>query len=373
MFGKLLPPPYAGVEAHVDLLLRCLHPRVRGTLLACGDPAHAVSRAAEFPYRLLVERFYGRLASAPIAPGMLAAVTRELRSGRCNLLHLHAPNPLGDLAGLTVAEDVPVALSWHSDIVKQRALRQLYRPIQRRMIERADSIMVATPQHFETSSQLKIPGVEKKLTVVPPGFDFSTLDVSLADPAMQERIERFADGRPVLLTVGRHIYYKGYAHLIEAFARVKAEAVLVMIGVGPLTAALKQQAQELGTSSRIWFAGEASHSELVAAYHCCNVFTLPSIEPSEAFGMASAEAMACGKPTVVCELNNGVNFLNRAGSTSLAVAPRDAGALARALEMLLGDAALRQTMGAAASAWVHSQFSQGAMRDRTLSVYRSLM
>jgi glycosyltransferase involved in cell wall biosynthesis len=373
MFGKLLPPPYAGVEAHVDLLLRSLYPRVQGTLLACGEPAHAVSRAAEFPYRLLVERFYGRLASAPIAPGMWAAVRRELRGGRCNLLHLHAPNPLGDLAGLTVAEDVPVALSWHSDIVKQRTLRQLYRPIQRRMIDRADSIMVATPRHFETSLQLKIPGVEKKLSVVPPGFDFSALDVSLADPAMQERFKRFAAGRPMLLTVGRHIYYKGYAYLVEAFARVKREAVLVMIGVGPLTAALKQQAQELGIASRVWFVGEAGHPELVAAYHCCDVFTLPSIEPSEAFGMASAEAMACGKPTVVCELNNGVNFLNQAGGTSLSVPPRDVGALARALETLLGNEALRQTMGAAASSWVHAQFSQSAMRDKTLSVYKSLM
>ena len=96
-FGKLLPPPYAGIEAHVDLLLRALHPVAPGTLVACGDPADAVRRAAEFPYRLIVERLYGRVASAPVAPGMLAAVRRELASGRGNLLHLHAPNPLGGL------------------------------------------------------------------------------------------------------------------------------------------------------------------------------------------------------------------------------------------------------------------------------------
>ena len=70
--------------------------------------------------------------------------------------------------------------------------------------------------------------------------------------------------------------------------------------------------------------------------------SLPSIEPSEAFGIASAEAMSCGKPTVVCELNNGVNHLNQAGRTSLAVAPRDVPALADALDTLAADDARRR-------------------------------
>jgi len=111
---------------------------------------------------------------------------------------------------------------------------------------------------------------------------------------------------------------------------------------------------------------------LVAAYHVCDLFTLPSIEPSEAFGLASAEAMACGKPTVVCELNNGVNHLNQAGLTSLTVPPRDVPALADALDTLLLDGALRERMGHAARRWVHEQFSLEAMRDRTIGVYRSL-
>lgn len=372
-FGKLLPPPYAGVEAHVDLLLRALQPMVRGTLVACGDPADAMRRADEFPYRLIVERFYGRVASAPIAPGMLAAVRRELASGRCNLLHLHAPNPLGDLAGLLCAAKAPIVLSWHSDIVRQRSLLRLYGPIQRRIVDRADRIIVFTPQHYTSSVQLPRPGVEAKLHVVPMGFDLGRLDVSGADAAMTARLDRFAGGRPLLLTVGRQVYYKGYEYLLAALARLRSGAVLAMVGTGPLGEALRRQAAELGLAERVLFLGEVGHAELVAAYHRCDVFTLPSVEPSEAFGMASAEAMACGKPTVVCELGNGVNYLNQDGVTSLTIAPRDTAALADAIDTLMLDDVLRARMGAAAAARVRSRFSMEAMRDGTVGVYRQLL
>jgi rhamnosyl/mannosyltransferase len=373
MFGKLLPPPFAGVEAHIDLLLRALQPEVQGTLLACSaDDEEAIRRRA-LPYRTIVKRFYGRLASAPVAPGMMLEVQRELASGRSNLLHLHAPNPMGDVAGLLFGAKVPLVLSWHSDIVRQRALLSLYGPIQRRIIDRADAIVVFTPKHYEHSMQLKRPGVERKLHVVPMGFDFSRLAADRADPAMAERLARFAQGRPLLLTVGRHVYYKGYEYLLSAFAKVPGEPVLVMIGVGPLTAALQAQAASLGIAPRVWFAGEVTEGELVAAYHACDVFTLPSIEPSEAFGMASAEAMACGKPTVVCELGNGVNYLNQAGRTSLTVPPRDVDALADAVDQMLSDETRRGQMGDEASLWVRETFSIKRMRRLTADVYSELI
>ena len=88
--------------------------------------------------------------------------------------------------------------------------------------------------------------------------------------------------------------------------------------------------------------------------------------------MASAEAMACGKPTVVCELGNGVNFLNRAGVTGLTVPARDVNALAEAVDTLMLDDTLRTRMGAAARAWVRAQFSMEAMRDGTVALYRGL-
>jgi glycosyltransferase involved in cell wall biosynthesis len=370
--AKFVPPPYAGVEAHVDTLLRTLLPEVEGTLVA-GEWSRRTEAPPPTPYRVLSARPFGTLGNLPLSPGVVRHAQRELRSGRCNLLHLHAPNPLGDLASLLCGRKVPVVMSWHSDIVRQRTMLKFYRPIQRRALQRADRIIVFTPKHYESSEQLHQIDVSSKIVKVPIGIDFSRLDSAYGDPRARAAINQFAKGRPVVLTVGRHVYYKGYEYLISALSRLRSDAVLVMVGTGVLTEALARQAQELGIRDRILMMGEADNASLIAAFHRCDFFCLPSIEPSEAFGIASAEAMACRKPTIVCELGNGVNYLNRSGVTSLTVPPRDVNALADAIDALAGDAALRARLGVAAEEWVRNEFSIASMKRGLIDVYASLV
>jgi glycosyltransferase involved in cell wall biosynthesis len=371
--AKYLPPPYAGVEAHVDTLVRALQPEVEGTVVAGAIPGMTAEPSPSRPYRALTAKAYGKFASVILSPGVLNLVNRELRDRRCNLLHVHAPNPWGDLAALSSPATVPVVMTWHSDIVRQRKLLKIYRTIQRRALERADRIVVYTPKHYESSEQLHQFDLSKKISLVPIGIDFDRLDPRLAREETALALGNFSRGRSVILTVGRHVYYKGYEYLLSAMSKLRSDAVLVMVGTGLLTDALKRQADELGIRSRVLFLGEADNASLASAFHHCDVFCLPSIEPSEAFGIASAEAMACGKPTVVCELNNGVNYLNQAGRTGLSVPPRDAAALADALDILLRDDGQRLRMGAAANAWVRSQFSIAAMKDGTTRLYESLI
>jgi rhamnosyl/mannosyltransferase len=370
--AKFVPPPYAGVEAHVDTLLRGLLPEVQGTLVAGESPAHRHVRQ-QLPYRAITARSFGRLASVTMSPAVLQHCRRELQSGRCNLLHLHAPNPWGDMAALVCSPKVPVVMTWHSDIVRQRALLKLYRPVQRAALRRADRIVVFSPQHYESSEQLHQIDVAAKITRVPIGIDFARLAPDRCDAATRETIAAFARGRPLALTVGRHVYYKGYQYLISALGRLRSDTVLVMIGAGVLTQDLVRQAEQLKIRDRILFLGEVDDARLASAMQACDFFCLPSIEPSEAFGIASAEAMSCGKPTVVCELGNGVNYLNRAGVTSLTVPPRDVAALADAIDTLALDTALRNRLGAAAAQWAHEEFSIAAMKRGMINLYRALL
>lgn len=371
--GKFVPPPYAGVEAHIDVLLRHLRPEAEATLLAGQSTHRDAQTSMDLPYPVIAAASYGKLASATLSPAVPWLARRELNSGRCNLLHVHAPNPWGDLAVLCCPKDIPVVMTWHSDIVRQKRIYGIYRHIQQRALARADRIIVFTPKHYESSAQLHQQDLSGRIAYVPTGIDFQELDENRADPLALSQIRSFARGRPLLLTVGRHVYYKGYEYLIAALAQLRSDAVLVMIGSGSQSPALRQQVQELGLGDRVWFLGEVEPSKLVAAYHACDIFCQPSIAPSEAFGIASAEAMACGKPTVVCELNNGVNYLNRADETSLVVPPRDIPALAAALDKLAFDGATRQRLGHQARVWVHKEFSLCAMKQGTLSVYQSLL
>jgi rhamnosyl/mannosyltransferase len=100
---------------------------------------------------------------------------------------------------------------------------------------------------------------------------------------------------------------------------------------------------------------------------------MPSVEPSDAFGLVQIEAMACGRPGVGCELDNGATFVNQHGTTGLVVPPRDPGALARALDTLLADQALAKRMGEAGRHRACTEFSLEKMWSGTLQVYREVL
>jgi rhamnosyl/mannosyltransferase len=371
--GKFVPPPFAGVEAHIDTLLTTLLPEARATLVAGESPARVSSPPALLPYRTITTKSFGKFASATLSPGVVTRSLDELKSGRCNLLHLHAPNPWADFVSILAPRGVPRVISWHSDIVRQKRLLKVYGPIQQKSIRLADRIISPTPKHYESSRQLKITDCSKKIVFIPYGIDFDTLHATTEADEFLHHLRKFAAGRRIVLTVGRHVYYKGYEDLLLAFSKTRSQAVLVMIGSGVLSGRLAALAGELGIADRVLLTGEVNNSSMVTAMRHCDVFTLPSIAPAEGFGIASAEAMSFGKPTVVCELNNGVTYLNREGVTSLVVPPTDVNALAHALDTLVRDDGLRSRMGSAASEWVRSEFSIQKMKTDMLSLYRSLL
>ena len=79
--------------------------------------------------------------------------------------------------------------------------------------------------------------------------------------------------------------------------------------------------------------------------------------------------MACGKPVVASDLPTGIRFVNQQGVTGLLVPPRDARALAGALNRLLDDAELRAKLGRAARERVVREFSADRMVKLTRKVY----
>ena len=104
--------------------------------------------------------------------------------------------------------------------------------------------------------------------------------------------------------------------------------------------------EEFGLSSKVHFLGSVSDDELPLYYHACDIFCLPSVAKSEAFGIVQLEAMVCGKPCVSTSLSTGVPFVNQDGKTGIVVPPKNPQALAEAINTLLDDPALRKNMEA---------------------------
>ena len=149
----------------------------------------------------------------------------------------------------------------------------------------------------------------------------------------------------------------------------KIDANLLVIGDGPLKPHLQQQARELGVANRIFFLGEMQNREVTPYYQACDVFILPSIARSEAFGIVQLEAMACGKPVVNTRLASGVPFVSIDGETGITVPPGSPEAIAAAVNRLLDDPALRTAYGRAAMNRVQTEFSLDTMVRRTLEIY----
>ncbi len=365
MVNKYYHPHLGGIEHHMrDLAsgLTALGTDVR--VLVSNEGRKRVEDEVDgVPVTRLARAF--AYASTPVAPTMPHAI-RTLASGDepSDIVHLHSPYPWGEVSWTRSHSDLPVVISYHSDIVRQRFLGAAYRPVLERLLDRVDLIIAGSPNMVEHSALLS-PRADK-CRVVPYGIDVERF----ADtPELLERAERIraAHERPIVLFVGRLVYYKGAEVLIRAAVGVDADFVL--IGKGPLEGELREKAVARGVNDRVEFLPPQSDEELAAYYHAASVLALPSVARSEAFGLVQIEAHASGTPVVSTDLPTGVPFANLDGVTGLTVPVGDAYALAIALNDLLSDDELRERLGRQARERALSEFTIPRMAEDTMRVY----
>jgi glycosyltransferase involved in cell wall biosynthesis len=149
--------------------------------------------------------------------------------------------------------------------------------------------------------------------------------------------------------------------LLEAMAECGGS--LILVGDGPLEGDLRRRAAELGIADRVLFAGRVDDADLPAYYQASDVFVLPSIARTEAFGVVQVEAMAAGLPVVSTNLPTGVPWVNQDGVSGIVVAPEDPASLARAIDTLVRNVELRARLGKDASHRADALFSRRRMLD----------
>ena len=371
-FGRFHSRNFGGIERHVGTLLDCLKRSMPVTNVVANERLQTeVVHKDGYDIHKLAS--LATLAGTALCPTMPCYARSLFKSGGYDIAHLHFPDPMAHLAWQALPRRAKLVITWHSDIVRQRNLLPLYRPFLDHIVGRADAIIAATPLHFSTSTQLRACTDTTKMHVVPYGIDFAPMEASPRNLAGAERIRQRYAGRKIVFALGRHVYYKGFDHLLRAMQAVEHEAVLVLGGNGPKTQELQRLAAALGLGDRVVFTGRIAEEELPHYYHACDLFCLPSVEPSEAFGLVQVEAMACAKPVVGCELHNGTTYVNQQGVTGLVVPPRDPRALAAALNDLLADEQKRRALGQAASERVRREFNLQNLTAGTLEVYRAVL
>ncbi len=150
-------------------------------------------------------------------------------------------------------------------------------------------------------------------------------------------------GDDYLLFAGQLIRGKGLDVLLRALALTRQPARLWVAGTGRQEAMFKQLCDALGLQERVAFLGNVPHAELGAYYRRAACVVFPARQP-ETFGLIGPEAMSRGTP-VIASNAGGITEWLRDGETGLAVPPNQPAALANAIDRLLEDRDLRDTMG----------------------------
>jgi len=361
------PPHLGGVETHLrdisEGLVEYAGAQVRA--IVCNESReHAEDRIGGVDVVRLPRQF--ALSSAPVALSMPRVLREEMqRPEPPDVMELHFPYPWGDLSFLRAKPDVPSVVLYHSDIVRQKRMLAAYRPFLERFLDSVDLIIASSPNMIEHSEFL-IPRADK-CRQVNFGIHVERVAGDEATLARAAQLRAQHAGRKVVLFVGRLIYYKGADILVRAMSGVDAD--LVMVGSGPLESELRAIAVANGAAPRITWLPPVGDEELAAWYHAADVFVLPSVARSEAFGLVQIEAHAAGTPTVSTNLTTGVPYANLDGVTGLIVPVGDASALAGALDRLLADDELRERLGRQARERALSQFTIPRMVSQTLDVY----
>ena len=382
MINKYYPPHLGGIEYHMRDLAVALAARgheVRA--IVANEGRKTISETLDGVALTRLSRLF-TYASTPVALGMKRAIAAEAaRSDAPDVFHLHFPYPWGEfswlaadggrgaLSGWRPRRDMPTVLTYHSDIVRQRVLGAAYAPVLRRVLDGVDLVIASSPDMVEHSEHLS--RVADKCRVVPFGIHVerftSTPGHDARAAGLRVGVTPSRGERPVVLFVGRLIYYKGADVLVRAMADVDAD--LVMIGRGPLRPELDALVESLGMGARVRFVEPVGEDDLAAWYHAADVFCLPSVARSEAFGLVQLEAHAAGTPVVSTRLTTGVPFVNLDGVTGLTVQPGDVTALADALRVLVTDDALRARLGRQAAERVAHDFTIDRMAVDTVAVY----
>jgi glycosyltransferase involved in cell wall biosynthesis len=258
---------------------------------------------------------FGRVGSAPIAPGLAKHVTRLAP----DLVHFHMPNPTAEISYLAARLDVPAVATYHAEVARARWLVPPYHLLQRRFLSRMRRVMVGSAALAAHTPLLR--AVRNKVAIVPFGTD--PAQWAERPPRADEIRARYRG--PLILFAGRLVHYKGVHDLLDAMRQV--DGTLVLVGWGGEIPALLDTAKRTGLEDRVVFAGPVDNAERAAYYHAADVLVLPSTSRSEGFGLVLLEAMACGTPVAAYPVRGPIDVVK---DPSAGVLDADLGAAAMA-------------------------------------------
>lgn len=363
--GKFYPPDWGGIESVTHELTEGLNFRGYETdVLCCSKDIRTRREPVASGYSVVRAGRLGELYSTSISPSLVHELAKV--HADYDVLHVHLPNPMANLALQLVRPKSRVVLHWHSDVVRQVHAHRIYAPLERWMLNRADAVIASSERYLDASDSLS--RFSRKVTVIPYGIGDPCFDARSAG-LFRSKI----GSKRLIFALGRMIYYKGFDILVEAAGMLPKNYMLIIGGGGELLDQRRRQVAELGLSEQVVLTGPLSSTDALLYMKACDVFCLPSVVRSEAFGIVLLEAMAAGKPVVATDIDgSGVPWVNLDKLTGLNVPVNNPRALAEALVAVLDNDEIADRYGDAARRRYLGLFTAERMIAQTAALYDGL-
>lgn len=344
------------------------------TVLCCATSV--MSTRIEFIDGVRVIRCgsWGNLKSVPLSPAFFWHCWRETRLA--DLVHVNLQFPWASIGYWLFGRRrlCRWLVSYHMDVHRQKWLKRLTYPFDRYLLARADQVITGSPKLREHSEMLS--SLERDIAILPYALEEARVASALASPELYDsETEDELPAPGYFVFFGRLVEYKGTRPMAAAMRQLAVEAPdirFVVFGRGPEQGAFDRLAVEFPQQVTVIpeFVSERRKYQLIDR---STAMLFPSVHPSEAFGIAQLEAMACAKPIINCWLNTGVNWVAPSEECAITVAPDDVDALSEAILTLHTHPQRCNELGVAARERFMRKFSEPVVAKQFQQLVKSLL
>ena len=362
VYKTYYPDTYGGIEQVIYQLCQGCARRGITADVFTFSPDKETELVSYEDHRVIYNKQLVEIASTPFSYNALSRF--KAIKDNYDIINYHFPFPFMDMLHLTALPQAKTVVTYHSDIVKQKRLMKLYKPLQDRFLASVDCIVASSPNYVASSQVLQ--NYKDKTVVIP--FGLESHDVQ-HDP-LKVAHWRKTVGENFFLFVGAFRYYKGLHILLDAAERSRLPVVVV--GGGPLEVEVRREAGRRGLNNVI-FTGMLNDEDKNVLFHLCRGVVFPSHLRSEAFGITLLEGARFARPLISCELGTGTSFINQDKVNGCVIPPDDSRALADAMAELWNNDETASRYGENSRRRFEEMFTAEHMIDAYANLYAALM
>lgn len=294
------------------------------------------------------------------------------KEGKFDVIHAHDWLTAYSAKTLKTSYDIPMVCTIHAtEAGRNSGIRtdmQKYINDTEWLLTYEASEVIVNSNYMKSEIQRLFGLPFEKINVVPNGVNLNNFNNVYRDYDFRRRFAM--DNEKIILFMGRLVYEKGIQHLISAMPKILEhyhDTKLVIAGKGGMLDELKAQANNLGISQKVYFAGYLNSKDVKKMYRCADISVFPSTY--EPFGIVALEAMLAGVPVVVSDIG-GLNEIVEHGVTGMKSYAGNPNSLADSILNLLFDHKLCDQVVKNAKAKVKAEYNWSKITNDTFYTYQ---